>query len=72
MEKMNKNKIIFIVITIISFLMLVSGGVLTIIGVMLDETKLFYISIPLISISFLSYIVLFFILLMFFKKKEWY
>ncbi|MBR6071754.1 MAG: hypothetical protein IKP77_02840 [Acholeplasmatales bacterium] len=70
MEKMSKNKIIFIVITIVSFLMLVGGGILTIISVMMNYANLLYISIPLIGISFISYIVLFIILVIFFKKKE--
>ena len=70
MEKTNKNKIIFIVITILAFLLLISGGILTVISVMIKENKLLYISIPLIGIAFVIYVVLFIILVLFFKKKE--
>jgi len=72
MDKMKKNKTIYIIITMLAFLILIAGGILTVIGVMINQTKLFYISLPLIGGAVLIYIILFIILLFFFKKKEWY
>lgn len=70
MERMNKNKIIFIVITILAFLMLISGGILIIVSIMIKTDNLIYIGLPLICVSFVTYIILFIILVVFFKKKE--
>ena len=70
MDKMSKNKVIFVIITIIAFLVLIGGGILTVVGVMINNINLFYISLPLIGGAVVIYIVLFIILLVFFKKKE--
>lgn len=72
MDKQKKNKIIFISITIFAFLSLIGGGILTIISVMIKDLKLLYIALPLIGFAFILYIVLFIILVFFFKKKEWF
>ena len=70
MEKRNSKKIAFIVITMLAFLLLISGGILTIIAVLIKENKLFYISVPMLIVAFVTYLVLFIILGLFFKKKE--
>ena len=70
MDKQKKNKIIFITITIIAFLALIGGGILTVISVMLKEPNLLRISLPIIGSAFIIYIVLFIVLIVFFKKKE--
>ena len=70
MEKTKKNKIIFIVITILAFLLVLAGGILTIISVLLKETNLLYVGIPMMIGAFIIYIVLFIVLVVFFKKKE--
>ncbi len=70
MEKTKKNKIIFIVITILAFLLVLAGGILTIISVLLKETNLLYVGIPMMIGAFIIYIILFIVLIFFFKKKE--
>ncbi len=67
---MSKNKIVFVIAIIIAFLALIGGGILTVVGVMINNTNLFYISLPLIGAAVIIYIVLFILLLIFFKKKE--
>ncbi len=70
MDKQKRNKIIFISITILAFLSLIGGGILTVISVMIKDLKLLYVALPLIGFAFILYIVLFIILVFFFRKKE--
>ncbi len=71
MDKQKRNKTIFIVVTAIAFLLLIGGGILTVISVILKKPNILQISLPLIGSAFIIYIILFIVLVFFFKKKEW-
>ena len=61
---MNKNqKVTFIAFIIIAFIFLVIGGLGTIIGATIKENRLLYLGLVFLSIGFVLYAILFFILL---------
>ncbi len=65
----NNRKTTFIVFVIIAFLFVCAGGLGTVIGAVIKENRLIYLGLTLLSIGFVLYVILFFILVKSVSKK---
>lgn len=67
-----KKKISSVIIAfiIVAFIILVLGGLSTVIGVMIKENRLLYLGLVLMVIGFILYIILFFIIAYKITKKS--
>lgn len=67
-----KKKISSVIIAfiIVAFIILVIGGLSTVIGVMIKENRLLYLGLVLMVIGFILYVILFFIIAYKITKKS--